>query len=122
MCVIDLPYARLHGHDISENRHAMADIGRALRLSNGQPAFDDSEREAFMLGYCAGDPDRARDLNTRLRLMSHKQWKRQRFLRRLANLLSRNTRSPGRGGIYSRETGDLSILNSGAVFLDRPDK
>jgi tRNA A-37 threonylcarbamoyl transferase component Bud32 len=120
MRVIDLPYARLYGHGITGDHHATADIGRALRLSNGQHAFDDAERERFMFGYCAGDPGRARDLNARLRLMSHKEWKRQRFLRRFANLLSKHTRSPGRGGIYCSETGDLRALDSGAVFLDQP--
>lgn len=120
LCAIDLPYARLHGRDITGSDQAMADIGRALLLSDGRHAFDDSEREAFMLGYCAGDADSARALNARLRLMSHREWKRQRFLRRLANLLSRDTRSAGRGGIYCLETSGYRLLNSEAVFLDQP--
>jgi tRNA A-37 threonylcarbamoyl transferase component Bud32 len=120
MCAIDLPYARLHGRDITGSDQAMADIGRALLLSNGRHAFADDEQEAFMLGYCEGDAEGARTLKTRLRLMSHREWKRQRFLRRLANLLSGDTRSAGRGGIYCPETGGYRRLSSEAVFLDQP--
>jgi len=119
ICAIDLPYARLHHRDITGTDQAMADVGRALLLSNGRPAFDDREREAFMLGYCAGDTESARALNASLRLMTHKEWKRQRFLRRLANLLSVDTRSAGRGGIYCAETGDLLPLDSEALFLEQ---
>ncbi len=117
---IDLPYARLHGRDITGNDQAMTDLGCALLLSNGQLAFDDREREALMLGYCEGDADRARALNVRTRLLSHKEWKRRRFLRRLGNLLKRGTHSAGRAGIYCPETGGYRPLDSEAVFLDQP--
>ena len=120
LCAIDLPYARLHDRDITGNGHAMADLGRALMLSNGQPVFNDLEREAFMLAYCSGDTDRAQALNAQLRLMTHKEWKRQRFLRRLVNLLSRDTNSEGRGGIYCDRTGGYHSLNNEAVFLGQP--
>ncbi len=120
LCAIDLPYARLHGHDITGNEHAMTDLGCALLLSDGQLAFDDRGREAMMLGYCEGDADRARDLNAQVHLLSHKEWKRRRFLRRLSNLLVKGTRSAGRGGVYSAETGGYRSLGSEAVFLDQP--
>lgn len=117
ICAIDLPYARFHDHDITGSDHAMADLGRALLVSDGQTAFGDEEREALILAYCDGDSDRARTLNSRLRLMTHKQWKRQRFLRRLTNLLSKDTSSPGRGGMYCPATGNFRPLDSKAVFL-----
>ena len=120
ICAIDLPYARLYGRDITGSDQAMADIGRALLLSSGQHAFDDEGREAFMLAYCSGDADKAKALTAHLRLMSHREWKRQRFLRRLANLLSRDTRSAGHSGLYCPETGGYRRLNSEAVFLDQP--
>jgi len=116
---IDLPYARLHKQDITGSSQAMADIGRALLLSDGRPAFDDHEREAFMLGYCAGNTESAQALNAQLRLMSHREWKRQRFLRRLTNLMSGDTSSAGSGGLYCADTGELRPLASEAVFLER---
>ena len=99
----------------------MTDLGCVLLLSEGQLAFDEGEREALMLGYCEGDADRARAINARTRLLSHKEWKRQRFLRRLGNLFSKGAKSRGRGGLYCPETGEYRPLGSEAVFLDCPD-
>jgi tRNA A-37 threonylcarbamoyl transferase component Bud32 len=117
MVAIDLPYARLHGHSIVGNDHAMTDLSCLLRLSDGGLAFSGQEREALMLGYCDGDEEQARALNLQVRLMSHREWKKQRFLRRLNNLIFRNTRSSGGGGVYCSETGAYSPIESKAVFI-----
>ena len=121
LLAIDMPYARLHGHDISGDSHAMTDLGSALLLSDGRLAFDEREREALMLGYCEGDSERAQSLNATTRLLSHKEWKRQRFLRRLSNLLSPATRSAGRGGIYSIRTNEYRPIVGETVFLGQPN-
>ena len=117
MVAIDLPYARLHGHSLVGNDHALTELSCLLRLSDGGLAFNDEEREALMLGYCDGDAAQARALNPQVRLMTHKEWKKQRFLRRLNNLMFRSARSHGGGGMYCSETGDYRPIESGAVFI-----
>jgi hypothetical protein len=119
MCAIDLPYARFHGHDISGDNHAMADLGCALLMSDGQLAFDDTERAALVLGYCDGDEQRAKSLNRDLRLLTHKEWKKQRFMRRLGNLFSKGASSAGRGGVYAEGASGYHPLAGESVFLQR---
>lgn len=120
LLAIDMPYARLYSHDISGDSHAMTDLGSALLLSDGRLAFDEQEREVLMLGYCEGDRERAQLLNATTRPLSHKEWKRQRFLRRFRNLLSPATRSAGRGGVYDIRTNDYRPLDGETVFLGQP--
>lgn len=117
MIAIDMPYARLHGLDITGQAHAMMDLGFSLLLSDGRAAFDEQARSALILAYCLNDPDRARAVDERLRLPLHREWKRKRLLRRLGNLLSPGARSKGRGGVYDRETGAYRVLDNEAVFL-----
>jgi tRNA A-37 threonylcarbamoyl transferase component Bud32 len=116
---IDMPYARLHNKDITGNVHAMMDLALVLSLSDGQPAFDNREREALVLAYCAGDRDRARAIDNALHTPSHREWKRKRLLRRLGNLFSKGAYSSGRGGVYEDDTGAYRPLSSEAVFSIR---
>jgi hypothetical protein len=117
MVAIDLPYARLHGHSIVGNDHALTDLSCLLRLSDGGLAFNDQEREALMLGYCEGDAAQAQALNPQVRLMSHREWKKQRFFRRLNNLMFRSPRSLGGSGVYCPETSEYRPIESRAVFI-----
>ena len=118
LVAIDMPYARIYGQDISGTIDARMDLGLSLQLSDGAPAFDDSERKALVQAYCAGDVNHARTLDTELRPPTHTEWKRRRLLRRLRNLFSKGATSPGNGGRYDRETGEYRILDGDAVYLE----
>ena len=118
LMAIDMPYARIYGQDISGTIDARMDLGLSLQLSDGAPAFDDSERKALVQAYCAGDVNRAQALDAELRPPTHTEWKRRRLLRRLRNLISKGATSPGHGGRYDRETGEYRILGGDAVYME----
>ena len=120
LVAIDMPYARVQSGDLRGKPQAMMDLALVLQLSDGQPAFDDREREALIRAYCAGDAEQARALEEQLTLPSHREWKRKRLLRRLSNLFSGGASSAGRGGRYESSAGAYFPLDSGAVFLDAP--
>ena len=114
---IDLPYAQLYRSDITGTAQAGMDLRCILLLSNGKPAFNDEERLALMTGYCDGSEREARALNSRVVITSHREWKRQRMMRRLSNLFRKGTKSPGRGGIYHSDSGKYESLQTEEVFL-----
>jgi hypothetical protein len=119
MLAIDMPYARLHDHDITGNMHATMDLALVFLLSDGKQAFDEGERKALLLAYCSGNAELARELDERLSLPSHREWKRKRLLRRLGNLFSKGAHSAGHGGVYEGEAGAYRPLGGETVFLDR---
>lgn len=117
MTAIDMPYARMHDRDLTGGAHAMMDLVLAFQLSDGRTAFDATERSRFLLAYCADDEERAKAFDEGLRLPTHREWKRQRMLRRLGNLLKRGVKSPGRGGVYDPGSGDYRRLDGEDVFI-----
>ena len=112
---IDLPYARLHQIDLRGTTRARTDLSCILMMSTGDLAFSDGERQRLMLGYCDGDEGRAKSLNAEIHPMTRAEWKRQRLLRRLNNVLFRTARSPGQSGDYCLETGEYRPSSSTAV-------
>ena len=118
LAAIDMPYARLFGRDITEDKDAMMDLGLSLQLSDGAAAFDDEERRALVHAYCAGDVSQAQALDAVLRPPTHREWKSRRLLRRLRNLFSRGATSPGLGGCYDPKTGNYQVFETETVYLD----
>lgn len=121
LLAIDFPYATQARGGIVGSDRALLDLSCALRMRNGDMAFEGDDRESLVLAYCENNSEAARAMNTRIVLRNHHAWRLKRLKQRLRNLLMSRSGSAGPGGRFDDSDGSYQRLETGAVFLPGRD-